>query len=77
VDHGNTAFDDLVKSAVAVECDETDLRGRLAKMSRCTSNRRSAAEGDPLNLVAIGEFATILGGFGARWDETEAINIRS
>jgi hypothetical protein len=27
--------------------------------------------------VVIGEFNTILNGFGARWDETETIDLRS
>ena len=38
---------------------------------------RQTAEGDPLNLVVIGDFDTILTGFGARWDETETINLGS
>ncbi|HEX4590996.1 MAG TPA: LssY C-terminal domain-containing protein, partial [Gemmataceae bacterium] len=77
VDYGGKPFDVEVKSAAAVECDEADLRRRLAAMPRSTTNRRGMVEGDPLNLVAIGDFATILGGFGARWDETEIISFRS
>jgi hypothetical protein len=46
-------------------------------MPRSTTNRRGTAEGDPLNLVVIGEFDTILNGFGARWDETETIGMNS
>ncbi len=34
-------------------------------------------EGDPVNLVIGGEFATIISAFGARWDETETITIGS
>jgi hypothetical protein len=30
-----------------------------------------------LNLVVIGDFDTIISGFGARWDETETISVRS
>jgi hypothetical protein len=77
VDHGVRRFDELLKSATAVECDEADLRRRLAAMPRCTANRRGTLEGDPLNLVAVGDFATILSGFGARWDETEVITLRT
>ena len=46
-------------------------------MPRSTTNRRGTNEGDPLNLVVIGDFDTILGGFGARWDETETISFKS
>ena len=55
----------------------SELRKRLAAQPRATMNRRGSIEGDPLNLVAIGEFDTILTGFGARWDETETISLRS
>ena len=65
VDHGHKEFDNLAKRADAVECDEADLRRRLAAMPRSTTNRRGTSEGDPLNLVAVGDFAAILGGFGA------------
>ncbi len=46
-------------------------------LPRSTTNRRGSVEGDPLNLVVIGEFGTILNGFGARWDETETISFKS
>jgi hypothetical protein len=77
VDHGGKQFDALVKSADAVECDEAELRRRLAAYPRSTTNRRGTKEGDPLNLCVIGDFATIIGGFGARWDETETIDFKS
>jgi hypothetical protein len=53
------------------------LRQRLAALPRSTTNASGRREGDPLNLVAIGDFATILSGFGARWDETESITLAS
>jgi hypothetical protein len=77
VDHGNKRFDVLANSGEVVECDEAELRKRLQALPRSTSNRRGSAEGDPLNLVAIGDFSTILNGFGARWDETETISLQS
>jgi len=77
VDHGRQRFEELQKSEEVVECDEADLRKRLAALPRSTTNRRGTAEGDPLNLVVIGDFETILDGFGARWDETEIIDLRS
>lgn len=77
VDHGGKRFAAFCDAAELVECDEAELRQRLAKLPRCTTNRRGTVEGDPLNLVVIGEFDTILNGFGGRWDETETIGIKS
>jgi LssY C-terminus len=75
VDHGGQRFEEVQKSAL--ECDEAELRTRLTTMPRSTTNRRGTVEGDPLNLVVIGDFDTILNGFGARWDETETISLGS
>jgi LssY C-terminus len=77
VDHGSKQLDELQNAAETIECDEAELRKRLAELPRSTSNRRGTVEGDPLNLVVIGDFDTILKGFGARWDETETISFRS
>jgi hypothetical protein len=77
VDHGNKRFDEFYRSDETVECDEARLRKQLETMPRSTTNKRGTVEGDPLNLVVIGDFSTILNGFGGRWDETEAISLRS
>jgi hypothetical protein len=77
VDHGGKRFDALCGPGEVVECDEAELRKRLEALPRSTRNRRGTHEGDPLNLVVIGDFETILTGFGARWDETETISLRS
>lgn len=76
VDYGQKQLD-LRGDAATVDCDEAQLRQRLAAFPRSTTNRRGTREGDPLNLVAIGDFDTIIHGFGARWDETEAISLGS
>jgi hypothetical protein len=60
-----------------IECDVPALRAQLEKYPRATANRSGKREGDPVNLVIGGEFATILSAFGARWDETETITIGS
>src|SRR5208282_4071179 len=77
VDYGKRQFDQVCSSEEAVECDEADLRKRLAALPRSTTNRNGKVEGDPLNLVVVGDFDTVLHGFGARWDETETISFRS
>jgi hypothetical protein len=77
VDHGRHCFEDLARSLDLVECDDGELRKQLEALPRSTTGRSGKKEGDPLNLVAIGEFDSILNGFGARWDETETISLRS
>lgn len=77
VDHARKTLGGPPDGGETVEYDEADLRERLTALPRSTTNRRGTVEGDPLNLVVIGEFGTVLGGFGARWDETEAISIKS
>jgi hypothetical protein len=77
VDFRSKQFNALANAAEVVECDEAELRKRLQALPPATTNKRGTREGDPLNLVAIGDFDTILNGFGARWDETETISFKS
>jgi hypothetical protein len=58
-----------------VECDIPTLRARLLESPPATSNGRGLRFGDPTNLVVIGDFATLIGAFGARWDLTETITL--
>ncbi|CAN5634785.1 hypothetical protein BH11PLA2_BH11PLA2_25090 [soil metagenome] len=60
-----------------IDCDLEMLQEKLAAMPRATSNQRGHREGDPVNLVIIGEFATVIGVFAARWDQTEIITLGS
>jgi hypothetical protein len=59
--------------ATLQEVDEAALRGLLEGQPRCTTNRVGTRQGDPLNLVVVGDRETILQCFGARWDEVESI----
>src|SRR5262245_9438082 len=77
VDHAHKPLDSRTNCGETVECDEAELRKRLQALPRSTTNGKGKAEGDPLNLVVIGEFDTLLGGFGARWDETETITFQT
>jgi hypothetical protein len=77
VDHHGQSLDALKCAGDTVECDEAQLRARLSAEPHCTTNGRGSREGDPLNLVVVGDFDTILTGFGARWDETETISFKS
>jgi LssY C-terminus len=77
VDHRDKSLEAIDDSKGTIDCDEMELRKRLAELPRSTTNHRGSVEGDPLNLVVIGDFDTILTGFGARWDETETISLKS
>jgi hypothetical protein len=77
VDHRNKEIGELIASEETVECDEVELRRRLEIQPSCTTNQCGTTAGDPLNLVVVGDFDTVLAGFGARWDETEMISLES
>ncbi len=66
-------FATLQPSGSVVECDVPTLVQRLCKMPAATTNGKGSRWGDPLNLVVVGKFETILGAFAARWDESETI----
>lgn len=77
VDHTFKEFEHLCPAADLIACGEAELRKRLEALPRSTTNKHATREGDPLNLVVIGDFHTLLTGFGARWDETETISLKS
>jgi hypothetical protein len=58
-----------------VEVDEIQLRAWLEQQPRCTTNRQGTAEGDPLNLVVVGDRPEIQRCFGGRWDEAETVTL--
>jgi len=58
-----------------IECDLPALRERLKAMPPAVSGAKGTKRGDPVNLVVVGDFATVLSAFGARWDETETITL--
>ncbi len=56
-------------------CTIPQLLERLRTVSAVTTNRNARGHGDPMNLVIIGSFDTLLRAFIGRWDETEAITL--
>jgi hypothetical protein len=74
-DHLRHEFDTLHKDEEATEVDIPQLRQYLATAPTATTNGRGQRSGDPVNLVVIGNFPTVLGALGARWDETEVITL--
>ena len=58
-----------------MDCSVPALLGLVKHMPAATTNRRGTGHGDPVNLVVIGEFSTLLASFAARWDESETISL--
>jgi len=77
VDHHGKELEADPNQEPLIECDEAELRQRLSAAASSTTNRHETLHGDPLNLVVIGDFDTIISGFGAGWDETEVISMKS
>ena len=55
--------------------DLPTLRRKLESLPRATTNRAGSREGDPANMVVIGNFENILSAFGGHWDETETVSV--
>ena len=65
-----------IRPAASVEpCTIDTLVSRLEALPSATMNAAQSRRGDPVNLVLIGEFETLLSGFAARWDESETITL--
>jgi hypothetical protein len=72
--HNRSAARETVET---VECDLETLKLRLTEMPATTTDARGRRLGDPVNLVVIGDFSSIIGVFAPRWDQTEIITLGS
>jgi LssY C-terminus len=68
-------FTDLYPDSALIACDLPELVRRIRDMPPSTTNANGSRHGDPVNLVVIGEFETVLSAFTARWDECETITL--
>lgn len=54
-----------------------DLKHYLEKMACCVTNKKGNKNGDPMNLVLVGDLPAILNAFAiAGWDETESLSFK-
>ncbi len=74
-DHLRHEFQTLYATDNLTEVDTPGLRQYLVAAPQATTNSRGRRSGDPVNLVVVGDFSTVLVAFGARWDETEVISL--
>ncbi|HZZ71756.1 MAG TPA: LssY C-terminal domain-containing protein [Pirellulales bacterium] len=77
VDHLGRDFAAICPPEAVEECDVPTLVERLQAMPATTRNQHDSRSGDPLNLIVVGEFETLLTVFSARWDESETITLRT
>ncbi|MBW2193629.1 MAG: LssY C-terminal domain-containing protein [Deltaproteobacteria bacterium] len=74
VDHQNVDFKALYPEDEIVSVDEEGLRKALEGLACCTTDKGGNAQGDPLNIVVIGEGEDVFHTFiRVGWDETETI----
>jgi hypothetical protein len=74
-DYLHVDFDTLVPPASVVPCTPAELVARLEALPAATTNAAGTNTGDPVNLVVIGTFDTLLAAFAARWDDSETISL--
>jgi hypothetical protein len=75
VDYLHRDFEDLYLPSSLVACDLPALAQRLCEMPAATGNLKETRTGDPVNLIVIGKFESLLSAFAARWDESEIITL--
>lgn len=74
VDHQEVAWENLYPEDEIVDYDEIGLKKALEKLPCCTANKKGSEQGDPLNLVVVGDLDDVYYAFiRAGWDETETI----
>lgn len=75
VDFLRRDFETLLPRGSLITCDVSTLARRLCEMPATTGNAKGTRSGDPVNLVVVGEFETVISAFAARWDESEIITL--
>ena len=72
VDHHEVDWYDLYSKEEMVSYDEEGLRKALESLPCCTTNKAGTEQGDPINLVVIGDLDDVYHAFiRSGWDETE------
>ncbi len=64
---------DMTNGMQFLECDDARLRAELEKMPRATTDKSGRKEGDPLNLVIIGDRDDLTAMIGCGWNRTERV----
>ncbi len=74
VDHHQVNFEALYSADEIISYNADGLRKALENLPCCTTDKKGTGQGDPLNIVVIGEVEDVLHAFiRAGWDETETM----
>jgi hypothetical protein len=77
-DYTTKDFENRYPEETIVRCTGADIPELLTKLPCCTTNKKGTKNGDPFNLVVIGDLEDIITIFtAAGWDETEALGFKS
>lgn len=77
-DYEEVDFDKLYPKDKIVSYDEAGLHAALKSLPPCTTGKNAKEQGDPLNLVVIGNLEDIFSAFTrSGWDETERMHAGS
>jgi len=78
-DYDRVNFEEIYKEdELVIFDDEEAFREMLENFQCCTRNKDDTKDGDPLNIVLIGDLYLVFGTLAqAGWDETEAITLSS
>jgi hypothetical protein len=74
-DYHDRDFARIRPASTVQRCTLDELVAGLEAMPAATTNATGTRHGDPVNLVVLGEFRSILAVFAARWDESESISL--
>jgi len=78
IDHREIDWDTLYPQETVTDLDLTGLVRMLEEIPCCTTNKKAKRDGDPLNIVVIGDGEDVYHAFvGAGWDETETVYRKS
>jgi hypothetical protein len=77
-DYQEVNRDALYSQEEYIDCDEERLRAELEKLPCCTTNKSGTRNGDPLNLVLMGDVKDLVTALiGGGWDATERMSLSS
>ncbi|UCH73723.1 MAG: LssY C-terminal domain-containing protein [Rhodospirillales bacterium] len=74
IDHHSVDWDGLYDEAARVDQSDAGLKRYLESLPCCTTDSEAKGQGDPLNIVVIGDPEDVYYAFiRAGWDETESV----
>lgn len=75
IDHRDVDWDNLYPAEEIADYSDAELKRYLETLPCCTVDSGSTGQGDPLNIVVIGDTTDVYYAFiRAGWDETETVN---